>query len=464
MGVGVLLAIALVAILVLLVLVIKAEFSAYVSLLLVAMGTAIVAGVPIGEVVPTMVEGMGKVLGSVAIIVGLGSMLGRLVEVSGGAQTLATTFTEKLGQKRVIAAVTIAAFILGIPVFFDVGFIILAPLVFAFAKTAGLHPVRLGLPVAGVLIIVHVALPPHPGPVAAAATIGADVGLMTLIGLVICAIVGVAGFYAAKLFKVEQIQLQDSPATEAMSDDSDVAIEGASGGATGGTDLAVRARPGAGLVTFLIVLPIAMIMIGSVAATLLPKGAPLRDIASFIGAPTTALLVAVIVAYFAIGAKTGWDKTQRTSVLDSALPMVAVIIFVTGAGGVFGNVLVKTGIGAALSTWLADLGLPIIVAGYLIALALRAAQGSATVAILTAAGLIQPGIAAGGFTSVQVVVITLAMCFGAVGLSHINDSGFWIVTKYQGLSVADGLKTWSVLSTFLSVVGFIVTTGVWALV
>ena len=144
--------------------------------------------------------------------------------------------------------------------------------------------------------------------------------------------------------------------------------------------------------------------------------------------------------------------------------MVAVIIFVTGAGGVFGNVLVKTGIGAALSTWLADLGLPIIVAGYLIALALRAAQGSATVAILTAAGLIQPGIAAGGFTSVQVVVITLAMCFGAVGLSHINDSGFWIVTKYQGLSVADGLKTWTVLSTFLSVVGFIVTTGKWALV
>ena len=136
----------------------------------------------------------------------------------------------------------------------------------------------------------------------------------------------------------------------------------------------------------------------------------------------------------------------------------------TPAAEGFGNVLVETGIGAALSSWLTDQGLPLIVAGYLIALALRAAQGSATVAILTAAGLIQPGIAAGGYTELQVVVLTLAMCFGAVGLSHINDSGFWIVTKYQGLSVADGLRTWTVLSTVLSVVGFVLTLGVWAFV
>lgn len=463
MGVGMLLAIALIAILVLLVFVIKFEFSAYVSLLLVAMGTAIVAGIPIADVVPVMIEGMGKVLGSVAIIVGLGSMLGRMVEVSGGAEVLATKFTERLGQKRVVAAVTIAAFILGIPVFFDVGFIILAPIVFAFAKIAGLHPVRIGLPVAGVLIVVHVALPPHPGPVAAAASIGTNVGLMTLLGLVLCAIVSVVGFFVAKLFKVEHITLQESPATEALAE-GDETGSGASGGGSAPTDLAVRTRPGAGLITTLIVLPIAMIMVGSVTATLLPKGDPVRDVAAWLGAPTTALLVGVIVAYFAIGAKTGWNKTERTSVLDSALPMVAVIIFVTGAGGVFGNVLVETGIGAALSSWLTDQGLPLIVAGYLIALALRAAQGSATVAILTAAGLIQPGIAAGGYTELQVVVLTLAMCFGAVGLSHINDSGFWIVTKYQGLSVADGLRTWTVLSTVLSVVGFVLTLGVWAFV
>lgn len=493
MGTAALLLIALAAIAVLLVLVIRFEFSAYVSLLLVAMGTALVAGVPIGEVVPTMIEGMGKVLGSVAIIVGLGSMLGRMIEVSGGADALANRFTAALGPKRVIAAVTAAAFILGIPIFFDVGFIILAPIVFAFAKSSGLHPLKFGLPVGGVLLTVHVALPPHPGPVAAAAQVGADVGLLTLIGLVICAIVGVLGFFIAKRFTVDRIQLAESPALAGMraTDDLDATtaeqtsaeqtsveqatatstatVASTSGGKDGGTGTGggvrtARRTASAGLVTFLILLPIAMIMAGSVTATALEKGHALRDVAGFIGAPTTALLVGVIVAYFTLGPRMGWGKTRRTEILDSALPMVAVIIFVTGAGGVFGNVLVKTGIGKALSESLHDLGMPLILAGYIICLALRAAQGSATVAILTAGGLIQPAIAAGNYSSLQVVVLTLATCFGGLGLSHINDSGFWIVTKWQGLSVADGLKTWTVLTTVMSLIGFALCWLLWLVI
>lgn len=236
MGVGALLAIAVAAIVVLLVLVIKFEASAFVSLLLVAMGTALVAGIPVEEVAPTMIEGMGKVLGSVAIIVGLGSMLGRLIEVSGGADVLATKFTDLLGRTRVIAGVVIAAFVLGIPVFFDVAFIILAPIVFAFAKIANIHPVKIGLPVGGVLLTVHVAVPPHPGPVAAAATTGADVGLMTLLSLAICAVVAVVGFYAAKIFRVDGIALLDSPAAEAMTQaGADALAADASGGSAGRT-------------------------------------------------------------------------------------------------------------------------------------------------------------------------------------------------------------------------------------
>ncbi|MBK9102699.1 MAG: GntP family transporter [Austwickia sp.] len=476
MGTLALLLIALAAIAVLLVLVIKLEFSAYVSLLLVAMGTALVAGVPIAEVVPTMIEGMGKVLGSVAIIVGLGSMLGRMIEVSGGADALANRFTQALGPKWVIAAVTAAAFILGIPIFFDVGFIILAPIVFAFAKTSGLHPLKFGLPVGGVLLTVHVALPPHPGPVAAAAQVGADVGLMTLIGLVICAIVGVLGYLIAARFRVERIQLADSPALAGMtaggstggSADTSAAIEDrqpATGSAgSGGTATLTKRTASAGLVSFLILLPIVMIMAGSVAATALEKGHPVRDLAGFIGQPTTALLVGVIVAYFTLGSRMGWNKVRRTEILDSALPMVAIIIFVTGAGGVFGNVLVKTGIGKALAESLHDMGLPLIVAGYIICLALRAAQGSATVAILTAGGLLQPAIAAGNYSSLQVVILTLAICFGGLGLSHINDSGFWIVTKWQGLSVADGLKTWTVLTTVMSLIGFGICCLIWLVI
>ncbi|MBE2295474.1 MAG: transporter, partial [Phycisphaerales bacterium] len=193
MGTTALLVIALIAVAVLLVLVIKAEVPAFVSLLLVSMGTALATGIPLANVVPVMVAGMGKVLGSVAIVVGLGSMLGRLIEVSGGADNLARRFSEALGSGRVIAALTAASFILGIPVFFDVAFIILAPIVFGFARVDKIHPMKIALPVGAVLLTVHVALPPHPGPVAAAALLNADVGLVTVVGLVLCAIVGVVG-------------------------------------------------------------------------------------------------------------------------------------------------------------------------------------------------------------------------------------------------------------------------------
>ncbi|MFT0846981.1 GntP family transporter [Actinomycetaceae bacterium L2_0104] len=454
MGTTGLLITALGAVAVLLVLVIKIELPAFVSLLLVAMGTALVTGIPLENVVPALITGMGNVLGSVAIVVGLGSMLGRLIEVSGGADHLAYVFTEKLGRKRVIAAVTIAAFILGIPVFFDVGFIILAPLVFGFAKVAGINPLKIGLPVGVVLLTVHVALPPHPGPVAAAAQVGADVGLMTIVGLAICVVVGVVGFFAAKIFKVDKIVLSESPASQALNDEKESLASR--------TD--TRLVPSAGTVVSLIVLPILLIMVGSTLLTILDDDSSLRPFASFIGAPTTALLIGLLVAYVVIGNKACWGKSRRSSVADSALPMVAVIIFVTGAGGAFGNVLVESGIGDSLASSLTAMGMPTIVAAFVISLALRAAQGSATVAILTTAGLLSTAIADGGYSSLQVVLITLAIGFGALGLSHINDSGFWIVTKYLGLSVADGLRTWTVLTTICGVTGFLLTWGIFLLV
>ena len=338
MGTAVLLTIAILAVVVLLILVIKLEVPAFVALLLVSMGTALVTGIPMANVVPVMVAGMGKVLGSVAIVVGLGSMLGRLIEVSGGADNLARRFTEVLGTHRVVAALTAASFILGIPVFFDVGFIILAPIVFGFAKVARIHPMKIALPVGAALLTVHVALPPHPGPVAAAALLNADVGLMTLVGLVICAIVAVVGFFVARLFKVDQLILGPSPATEAIADEA----------AQNGLTETKTTVPSAATVVMLIVLPILLIMVGSVAATVLPKSHAVLPFASFIGAPATALMIGLLVAYLLIGNTAQWNKSQRSSIADSALPIVAIIIFVTGAGGVFGNVLVESKIGSAL--------------------------------------------------------------------------------------------------------------------
>lgn len=452
MSTAYLLGLAIVAIAILLVLVIKVKMPAFVAMLLVAGATALAGGIPVGEVIPTLTGGMGKTLGSVAIIVGLGAMLGRMIEVSGGAERLAQTFTEKLGQKRVIGAVTAAAFILGIPVFFDVGFIILAPIVFGFAAVARISPLRIGLPVAAVLLAVHVVVPPHPGPVAAATTLGTDPGLLTAIGLLACIPMSVVAFFVSKKMNLEKYTLGDSPATAALEAAQAADHEG------------VQRAPGAGLVLALILIPLGLIMFGTTGAMLLPEGDPIRDRLGFIGAPAFALMVGVLLAYLLVSRQQGWDLTRRGDVMDSALPTVAIIIFVTGAGGVFANVLIETGVGDALAGTLAELGMPILLSAYLIAAALRVAQGSATVAILTAAGLMQPAVAAAGLGAVENVLVLCAISFGGYIASHINDSGFWIVTRYLGLSVADGLKTWTVLSTIGSLTGFATVAAVWALV
>ena len=450
MAAGILLTIAVAAIVVLLVLVIKVKMSAFVALLLVSFGTAVATGIALPDIVPTMTAGMGNTLSSVMIVVGLGAMLGRLIEVSGGADALATKFSALLGPKRIVAAVTAAAFVLGIPVFFDVGFIILAPIVFGFARVAKLNPLKLGLPVAGAMLTVHVALPPHPGPVAAAGITGTDVGMMLLWGLPIAAVTAVVGFFAAKLIKIDTFKLLDSPATKQAT----LAGEGGPG----------RPALGAGSVVFLILLPILQIMLGTVGNMVLEEGTPMRGLLGMLGASPVALLTAVIVGYLVVGHNQGWSLDRRGAVLDSALPDVAVIVFVTGAGGVFANVLVTSGIGAAFSEALISIHMPIILAGFLISAALRASQGSATVAILTAAGLLAQPIIDAGYNSTQMTLVTLAIAFGGLGLSHINDSGFWIVTKYLGLSVKDGLRSWTVLSTVYGVTGFLLTWGVFALV
>lgn len=457
MSAGVLLGIALAAILLLLFLVIRVQIPAFVAILLVSFATAIATGIPLGNVVSTMTDGMGKTLSSVMIVVGLGAMLGRVIEAAGGADILAVRFTAALGRTRVIAAVTAAAFILGIPVFFDVGFIILAPIVFGFARAAKVNPLRLGLPVAAVMLLVHVTMPPHPGPVAAAGITSADPGMMILIGLPICLVTAIIGFWAAKLLPVEKVTLGESPAERQE-------VLG-TGPVVSTRTMGTRTRPlTATTVVLLIVAPIVQIMCGTVGNMVTEGESQAHAVLGLVGSSVSALLCAVIVAYLVVGHRMGWGLKKRGSVLDSALPDVAVIVFVTGAGGVFANVLVTSGIGDALSKSLISWDMPIILAGFLISAALRASQGSATVAILTTAGLLAQPIANAGYTDVQTTLVTIAIGMGALGFSHINDSGFWIVTKYLGLSIKDGLAYWTTLTTIFGVVGFALTWGVFALV
>ncbi|MCN3279007.1 GntP family transporter [Escherichia coli] len=449
-----LLCIALAGVIMLLLLVIKAKVQPFVALLLVSLLVALAAGIPAGEVGKVMIAGMGGVLGSVTIIIGLGAMLGRMIEHSGGAESLANYFSRKLGDKRTIAALTLAAFFLGIPVFFDVGFIILAPIIYGFAKVAKISPLKFGLPVGGIMLTVHVAVPPHPGPVAAAGLLHADIGWLTIIGIAISIPVGIVGYFAAKIINKRQYamsvevleQMQLAPASE-----------------EGATKLSDKINPpGVALVTSLIVIPIAIIMAGTVSATLMPPSHPLLGTLQLIGSPMVALMIALVLAFWLLALRRGWSLQHTSDIMGSALPTAAVVILVTGAGGVFGKVLVESGVGKALANMLQMIDLPLLPAAFIISLALRASQGSATVAILTTGGLLSEAVM--GLNPIQCVLVTLAACFGGLGASHINDSGFWIVTKYLGLSVADGLKTWTVLTTILGFTGFLITWCVWLVI
>lgn len=449
-----LLCIALTGVIMLLLLVIKAKVQPFVALLLVSLLVALAAGIPAGEVGKVMIAGMGGVLGSVTIIIGLGAMLGRMIEHSGGAESLANYFSRKLGDKRTIAALTLAAFFLGIPVFFDVGFIILAPIIYGFAKVAKISPLKFGLPVAGIMLTVHVAVPPHPGPVAAAGLLHADIGWLTIIGIAISIPAGIVGYFAAKIINKRQYamsvevleQMQLAPASE-----------------EGATKLSDKINPpGVALVTSLIVIPTAIIMAGTVSATLMPPSHPLLGTLQLIGSPMVALMIALVLAFWLLALRRGWSLQHTSDIMGSALPTAAVVILVTGAGGVFGKVLVESGVGKALANMLQMIDLPLLPAAFIISLALRASQGSATVAILTTGGLLSEAVM--GLNPIQCVLVTLAACFGGLGASHINDSGFWIVTKYLGLSVADGLKTWTVLTTILGFTGFLITWCVWAVI
>ncbi|CCG86566.1 GntP family transporter [Erwinia piriflorinigrans] len=439
MSTALLLTIAVASVLMLLLLVIKAKVHPFVALLVVSLLVAWVTGIPTDKIMPTIVAGMGGLLGSITIIIVLGAMLGAIIESSGGAESLAQRLNHRLGEQRSVAALTIAAFILGIPVFFEVGFIIVIPLIYGFAKVARVSPLKYGLPMAGVMLTVHVALPTHPGAAAAAGLLHSDMGWLMLSGIAISIPVSVAGYviaqrmnrrhYQLSLAVLEQLQLakQDGVRQQQQS-------------------------PGAWLISSLILVPIVLIVVGTLAHSALPPSNALRQLLTLIGTPAIALLIALALSAWLLGLRRGWSKDKLSDLLDRAIPGSAGVILVAGAGGAFGKVLVESGVGKALALSLENIHLPLIPAAFLLSLALRASQGSATVAILTTSGLLAEAVS--GVSEWQLVLVTLSACFGGLGLSHVNDAGFWVVTRYLGLSVADGLKTWTVLTTVMALSGF----------
>lgn len=483
--------IALGAIGALLVLIIRFNVPAFVALLLVSVGTALATGMPFEDVVPTIVEGLGGTLGNVALLVGLGAMLGAIIEHSGGADALSERFSALLGPARVGVALLIASSVIAVPIFFDVAFIVLVPIIYAFSRAARLpSPMRIGLPIAGLMLFIHVVLPPHPGIVGSSVLTGADMGLVTLLGAALILPVGVVAHYTAKLLNRRAYAMLPSTAELYEQNTGEPGSGGTGGGAgtpdgTGGTGgfggadgagasgaakVSVRPRvepqrpPSAAAVITVIAVPILMIGLQTVAGLFLEEGSTALRFLTMVGAPPFALLTGCLLALYLLGVRRGWSMRSVGSVMDAALAPAAVVVFVTGAGGAFAGVLTASGIGEVLSESMLGLGLPLLLLAFCLAALLRAAQGSATVSALTTSGLLAEAIASGGYSGLEIALINLAIGCGAICLSHVNDSGFWIVSRYLGLSVRDALRTWSVLVTVLGTSGFALVGLTWALV
>ncbi len=478
MGAGPLLLIAAAAVAVLLFLIMKVKLHAFLALILVSLLTALVARVPLADVVTTLTTGFGSTLASVALLVGLGAMLGRLLEHSGGAQVLADSLIRRFGEQRAPLALGVAALLFGFPIFFDAGLVVFLPIVFTVARRLGGSLLTYGLPVAGAFAVMHAFVPPHPGPVAAAELLGADIGLVLVFGLLIGIPTWLLGGYwfgtwAGKKYDVAVPDILSDRPSGAAGPDQEVpppapagAVAGTSpapSGASGG-ERAVRTvagPPAFGTVVGLLLLPLVLIFLNTGMSTLATAGAvdgesTLVAAAQLIGATPVALLITVLVAIYVLGRRRGESGSETESVVNSALGPVCAIILITGAGGMFGGVLRASGIGQALADVLGDIGLPVIVAAFVVSVLLRVAQGSATVALTTAAGLMAPVVeATDGLSSADLALIVIAIAAGATVLSHVNDSGFWLVSRFFQMDEKTTLKTWTVMETLLGGIGFV---------
>ncbi|GGO97522.1 GntP family permease [Wenjunlia tyrosinilytica] len=484
-GTAGLLTIAVLGIALLLYLIMKVRLQPFVALLGVSFVVALGAGISVEELFGTVQRstvvgltqgGFGGILGSVAIVLGLGTLLGSILEVSGGAEVLSKWLLNLFGERRAPLAVGLTGVIFGIPVFFDVGIFVLAPLVYAAAKRSGKSLLLYALPLLAGLSMTHAFLPPHPGPVAAAGLLGVDLGWMILIGAV-CGIPAVAACWVFAAWVGERIFVSvpqdmleaaeeakaavaaDRKARGATASTAHSQVGATRGDGTGAvvdagrTDAPAEDPVPLSTVLLIICTPLILILMATFSSITLDKG-NLRSVLEFIGDPFVALTVALLMAYYLLGVRRGWSRKSLETVTSASLKPVAAIVLVIGAGGVFGKVLSASGVAQALADAFQDAGLPVIVLAWMISSVIRIAQGSATVAIITTAAIVKPLLDAGDFSQPHLALVIVAISAGSIIASHVNDGGFWIVSRYFGISERDTLRTWTVLETILSVTGF----------
>lgn len=427
-----------VGIAILLFLILRLKIQAFLALLISSIAVGLVAGMPGEAILDSVRTGMAETLGFVATIVGLGALFGAVLEHTGGAQAIAQYLLRKFGIDRAPLAMSITGFIVSIPVFFDVAFIILVPLIYALQKSSGRSLLRFGIPLAAGLAVTHTFIPPTPGPVAVADIIGANLGWMIVVGL----IAGVPATLIAGLWWGKRISGRlhiGIPDYIEMRDEQDGNLPSAAG------------------VMALIALPIVLILINTIvnsaAGTALPAG--VRSAVAFAGHPFTALILANVIVWYVLGIRRGATREVLSEISLKSLAPAGIIILITGAGGVFKQVLIDTGVGTMMAEAMGGFtSLPVIF-GFVVSLLIRVLQGSTTVAMITGAGMTAP-ILSGDMGPFDLAVTAVAIGSGAIMVSHVNDSGFWLVNRYFGMTEKETFRSWTVMTSLIGLVGFVV--------
>jgi gluconate:H+ symporter, GntP family len=425
---------ALLAVITLIVLIARLRLHPFVALVSVSLAMGVAAGMTPGVAVKSFQDGVGNVLGFIAIVVALGTMLGKMMAESGAATRIAITLIGLFGEQRVHWAIMFVAFIVGIPVFFQVGFVLLIPLVFTIARRTGMSLIKIGIPLVAGLSVVHGMLPPHPAAMLAVTAYHADVGRTILYGLIVgIPTASLAGPIFASWIAPRIVLSPDNPMA--------IQLEGNAG----------QEMPGFGISVFTVLIPIILMLLASAADVAFDPASPVAIALHFIGNPIVALLLALLFSFWSLGRARHFTRSEILRFCNDCLGPTATILLVIGAGGGFNQVLVQSGVGRAIAGMAAGSHVSLLVLAWIVAALIRVATGSATVAIITAAGIVAPIAASMPGTNAELLVLSTGA--GALVLSHVNDSGFWLIKEFFNMTVAQTLKTWTVAETIIGVAG-----------
>jgi gluconate:H+ symporter, GntP family len=430
---------ALAAVIALVLLIARFKLHPFLALVSVSLAMGLAAGMTGAGVIKAFQDGVGGALGFIAIVVGVGTMLGKMMAESGAATRIANTLIDRFGERRVHWAIMVVAFIVGIPVFFQVGFVLLVPLVFTIARRTGMSLIKIGIPLVAGLSVVHGMLPPHPAAMLAVGAYNADVGLTILYGVLVGLPTAALGGPIFASWVAPRVSL---PAENPMADQLVGSGEKGNGAA---------ATPGFGISIFTVLIPVFLMLLASAGDAFLAPESPVLLALRFTGHPIVALLIALLVSFWSLGRVRRFTAAHLLKFCNDCLAPTATILLVIGAGGGFNQVLIQSGVGRAIAAMSPALHASPLVLAWSVAALIRVATGSATVAMTTAAGIVAPIAAATPGTNAELLV--LATGAGSLVLSHVNDAGFWLIKEFFNMTVQQTLRTWTVAETIIGVAG-----------